>query len=110
MNADREPQYQRRPGVVARRVAGELLLVPLAGRAVDERARSAELYVLNHTGEFLWENLSSPITMADLARKLMDEFKITAELARADAEKFLESLREVGAVSEADSGEPDGSR
>lgn len=110
MNADRETRYQRRSGVVARRVAGELLLVPLAGRAVDERARSAELYVLNHTGEFLWENLSSPITMADLARKLMDEFEITAELARADAEKFLASLREVGAVSEADSGELNGSR
>ena len=110
MSALSEPRYVRRPGVVARRVAGELLLVPLAGRAVDERARSAELYVLNHTGEFLWENLSSPSTLSDLARKLMNEFQITAELARADAEKFILSLRDVGAVSEADLGEPNGSR
>lgn len=110
MNIDREPRYQRRSGVVARRVAGELLLVPLVGRAVDERTRSAELYVLNHTGEFLWQHLSSPISVADLARKLMNEFEITAELARADAEKFLDSLREVGAVSEADSGDANGSR
>lgn len=110
MNQDSEERFVRRPEVVARRVAGELLLVPLVGRAVDERARSAELYVLNHTGEFLWQQLSAPQTLSDLARNLMNEFEITAELARADVEKFIASLREVGAVSAFSNGDSNGSR
>ena len=102
-----EPGYVRSANVVARRVAGELLLVPVAGRAVEERRRSAELFVLNESAERLWEWLASPATVSDLARNLMGEYKVTAELARQDVVSFLASMRELGAVDETTGGDVD---
>ena len=93
-----EAKYVRRSGVVARRVAGEMLLVPVAPRAVNEGGRAAELFVLNATGFCLWEALSEPASPGNLARKLIEEFEVTAETANADVAAFLTTLQELGMV------------
>jgi Coenzyme PQQ synthesis protein D (PqqD) len=100
VNSAREPLFRRREGVVARRVAGELLLVPLGVRTVDEGRRTAELFVINETGERLWEWLSVPTPVSELARNLMREFEVTPEAALADATAFVASLRELGMLTE----------
>jgi hypothetical protein len=48
--------------VLARRVAGETVLVPLDSRASEPEYKGARLYVLNETGEFLWAMLETPGT------------------------------------------------
>jgi hypothetical protein len=100
-----EKQYVRRTGVVARRVAGEMLLVPVAPRAVNEGGRAAELYVLNATGFYLWEALADPRTPRELARKLIGEFEVSEESANADVAAFLTALGELGMVEVMDRGE-----
>ena len=100
MSEKAEIRYLRSANVVARRVAGELLLVPVAGRAVEERRRSAELFVLNESAERMWSWLASPMSASELARNLMGEYEVTAELARQDVVSFLASMRELGAVDE----------
>ena len=90
--------YSRTAQVTARRVAGEMVLVPAATRATDPNAKSAKLYVLNETGERLWALLGDARTAADLARKLSDEYDTTAEQARADVDAFLESMLGIGAI------------
>lgn len=84
--------------VIARRVAGETVLVPLESRASDPEFKGARLYVLNDTGEFLWSLLDTPRTTSDLARNLTLEFEIAEDRALADVEAFLVALREIGAV------------
>ena len=105
MTESRTARYVRRPGVVARRVAGEMLLVPVNARTVDEAHKTAELFVLNATAERLWELLASPISIEDLARNLIDEFEVSAESARADAAAFIQSLRDIGIAVEAGPGD-----
>ena len=90
--------YVRKAGVVARRVAGEMLLVPVAPRALNEGGRAAELFVLNATGFYLWEALAKPSPASYLARKLIEEFEVTAEAADADVAAFLATLQELGMV------------
>ena len=91
-------QWQRASTIIARRVAGETVLVPLATRADDPEFKGARLYVLNETGEYLWSLLDSPRTTADLARNLTLAFDTTAGRAYSDVDVFLAALRDIGAV------------
>ena len=91
-------RYVRAPGFVARRVAGELVLVPVHRASDDPRHRSALLYVLNESGEQLWEALSTGREPEELARNLTRTFGVSLEVARADVGAFLESLIAIGAV------------
>jgi len=84
--------------VIARRVAGETVLVPLAARAADPEFKSARLFVLNETGEYLWSLLDSPRTSHELAQNLTLEFETAVGRAQADVEVFLAVLSDIGAV------------
>ena len=74
--------------------------MPIATRTDDPEYKSARLYVLNETGEYLWSLLESPQTTADLARNLTLTFETTAGRAHSDVEVFLAALRDIGAVRE----------
>lgn len=103
--ASEHMQYVRKAGVVTRRVAGEMLLVPVAPRAQNEGGRTAELFVLNATGFYLWEALSEPASPRMLARKLIEEFEVSEEAANADVTAFLTTLHGLGMVDVHERGE-----
>ena len=94
-------RWARAATVLARRVAGETVLVPLDSRADDPEYKGARLYVLNETGEYLWSLLETPRNAADLARNLTLAFETAEDRALADVEAFLVALRDIGAVREA---------
>lgn len=91
----REDEWRRAPGVVARRVAGEMVLVPTAsGRA----SHDTRFFVLNEAAERLWSLLEAPRTPAELAQHLTVEFDVDSGRARADVEAFLADMSEQGAI------------
>jgi hypothetical protein len=96
--ADARGKYVRSAGFVARRVAGEMVLVPVHRGSDDPRDRSALLYVLNESGEHLWQALSTGQEADELARKLTMTFDVSLDTARADVEAFLSDLLGIGAV------------
>ncbi len=98
MKSDAYDLYARQLNIVARRVGGEMLLVPTTAKSLNPGSRTAQLYVLNETGERLWHWLGSPTTSAELARNLMSEFEITEETAQADANAFVRELEQAGLV------------
>jgi len=98
MNDSELVSYVRQQDVVARRVGGETLLVPTTAKTVNAGSRAAELFVLNETGERMWEWLAEPRTSAELARNLIGEFAVTAHAAEGDADAFVRSLEEAGLV------------
>lgn len=100
-------RWARGAGVIARRVAGETVLVPVANRTDDPEFKRARLYVLNDTGEFLWSLLDTPHTAADLAQNLTLTFETTAGRAHSDVDLFLSALRDIGAVRELIDGGPE---
>ena len=93
-------RWHRAGSVIARRVAGETVLVPLAARTSDPEYKAARLYVLNETGEYLWSLLDTPRSSGELAQNLTDVFETAAGPAHSDVEAFLSALRDIGAVRE----------
>lgn len=88
-------RWRRAPGVVARRVAGEMVLVPVSSGTAR---RDTRFFVLNETAERLWSLLAQPRTAAELAQHLTLEFEVDAARARADVDAFLADLRAQGAI------------
>lgn len=94
-------RFVRAPGVVTRRIAGELVLVPTGGPP-DETMRSVRFFVLNRTAEAIWELLASPQSAESLARHLTAEYEIDYAQALADAGALLEELRRNASVVHAE--------
>lgn len=76
---------------VTREVGNELVLVPLTGNV----AQMNELFTMNETGKFIWENISDKITIDELSEKMVAVFDISPEIAKRDVSDFLEKMSEV---------------
>jgi len=73
---------------VAREVGNELILVPLTGNV----AQMNELFTMNETAKFIWENINETTTVEDLENSMTDTFEIDRETAAKDIENFLNKL------------------
>ena len=84
------------PRFAWRRVAEELILVPIAGHA-DELSY---VYSLNETAALIWELIDGRHGRAEIRRVLEREFAVDAAEAAADLDAFLAELIEIEAVVE----------
>ena len=73
---------------VSREVGNELILVPLTGNV----AKMNELFTMNETAKFIWENMNEKNTIEDLENLMTEEFDIDSETAKKDIEMFLNHL------------------
>ncbi|MCE5175437.1 MAG: PqqD family protein [Bacteroidales bacterium] len=76
---------------VTRQVGNELVLVPLSNNVSNMK----ELFTMNETGRFIWENLTEKMTVDKLAEKLMQEFEVDEETAIKDIKLFLEKVSQM---------------
>ncbi len=83
-------------GFLLRQVGGNNVVVPVGAQAVDFRC----LITLNEVGAFLWQKLTVDCTVADLVEALLAEYDVTADIATADVERFVASLREKNLLDE----------
>ncbi len=90
-----ERSWARRPGIVARRIAGETILVP-----VRHRAQEMGLFTLNEVGTFVWERLDGRRPAGAVVRAVTRAFEVEPARARADLDEFLAQLVEAGCVEE----------
>lgn len=77
---------------VAREVGGELVVVPLTGNI----AHMNELFTFNASAKLLWEELKEDSTEDSLVQALLDQYEVEEVIARADVQKFLARLEEMG--------------
>ena len=87
---------------VTRVIAGETLIVPIAGGVADLEA----IYTLNEVGSRIWALLEQPMTIGRIADLIRTEFDVSADVAARDVAEFVEMLRGAGLVRAA--GGPDG--
>ncbi len=86
----------REPGVVARCIAGETILVP-----VTKRAQEMGLFTLNEVGTFVWERLDGERSLAAIADELTASFEVSRERAAEDLLEFVGLLSDAGCAGEA---------
>ncbi len=85
---DIQALFRQKSRFVVRDMGDELILVPLTGNV----AQMNEMFTLNETGKFIWENLAESATLDSLENHMTTEFDIDTETARTDIVKFLEQL------------------
>src|SRR6266850_3200471 len=85
-----------RRSFVTREIAGETLIVPVTGQAMDLES----IYVLNPVGSRIWELLRSPTTADRIAEIVAGEFAVSPQAAADDVVEFLDSLGSRGLIHE----------
>lgn len=83
-----ETRYQTRDGFIHRKVADSDVLISVGKNVADFNGYVA----LNPSASFLWDCLVSPKTISELTLLLTEEFDVTEEIARNDAEQFVAML------------------
>ncbi len=89
--------YRRRDEVLARRIAGEAMLVPIRG----ELARLQCIFALSPVGEYIWGLLDGRKSLSDIVNAIVAEFDVDPATAQADALEFLGRLRAEDLIEEA---------
>ena len=79
---------------VLRQIADQWIVLPLGEKTVDFSA----MLTLNETGAMLWQKLEQGAEKSDLVAALLDEYDVTAEIAQADVEEFLQKLENAGCI------------
>ena len=81
-------------GFIVRKIGGQNVAV-----AVGEASKEFNgMIKLNETGKFLWDLLEKGALIDELVEKVLEEYEVDESTARADVEKFVENLKELGAL------------
>jgi hypothetical protein len=98
--------YVRDPNIVNRKIAGEVVLVPIRHNVGD----LACIYNLNEVGSRIWELIDGGVTIRQIRDRLVEEYEVTPEQAEADLIEFLGQLEQAGVVSQAASSQNTGQK
>lgn len=77
-------------GLMMRRIAGVDVVVPAGEGAVNFNG----IITLSHTGAFVFGRLREEASEQELLSRLLQEYEVDEEQARADLREFLTKLRE----------------
>ena len=85
---------RQNPDFITRRIAGELLLVPIAHDAASLQG----VLTFNEVGGRVWELLQECDSEEQIARRLTDEYDVTLAQALEDVSELVGQLRQLNAV------------
>ena len=86
--------FARSDRMVGRRIAGEYVVVPLAGRGADLDS----ILNFNRVGAFIWEQLDGERSGRRIVTAMAAHFDVDADTAAGDYLDFLAKLRDLKAV------------
>ncbi|MDO4567886.1 MAG: PqqD family protein [Clostridia bacterium] len=79
----------------ARRIMGELILVPTGESILEFNG----LITMNALGEFIWGLLPEADSVDDIVSRVVEEYEVDERTARADVCEFLDELRARGVLA-----------
>jgi hypothetical protein len=89
--------FKTRPDVVARRIAGETILVPIRGELADMQ----KIYALDAVAEAVWNGLDGVADLETVLARVVATFDVPEDVARRDVASFVAKLVEAGLVEQA---------
>lgn len=90
-NDIRKKVFKKTDNAVSRRIASELVIVPIHKEAVDLEA----IFSLNNTAARIWELLDEDLDPRQITERIAREFTQDERAIKADVEGFLEQLSEL---------------
>ena len=82
---------------VTRQIAGETLIIPVAGQVGDLDA----IYTLNEVASTIWETIEGPTSVNQIVDTLTREYDVTPDEAQADVLELLDVLAAKGLIRSA---------
>ncbi len=92
-----EQIYHRDPSIVAREIAGEMILVPIRQNVGDLES----IYLLNETALFAWQLFDGALTLAEVRGRITEAFDVDEQAAGQDLLDLVAQLERVGALVKA---------
>jgi hypothetical protein len=88
--------FERPKNIVSRSIAGELFLVPVAGKLADMQ----RMFALTAVAEFIWERLDGRRSLSDIRNDVLACFDSDKEQVDADIRAFVTELIREGLLKE----------
>ncbi|MFR1912725.1 MAG: PqqD family protein [Intestinibacter bartlettii] len=79
---------------VLRNIVGETILVPIG----QNNEAFNGLISINELGKFIWENIESAKDKEELLQRILDEYEVDKDIAKADLDEFLGKLKAVDII------------
>jgi hypothetical protein len=92
-------RYARHPDFVHRRIADEVILLPIRHNFGDLES----IFTLNGVAARVWELLDGQRTPADIVAAIVAEYAVTEPEAERDLGELMDQLETIGAVCREDS-------
>lgn len=88
--------YEQKPDIVTRRIAEQVILVPIKGKVADMQ----RIFMLNTVGDFVWRQFPETIPVKTICDQVRDNFLVTADQARQDVCEFIDQLIDLELIAE----------
>jgi len=89
--------FEKTSGIVSRRIAGELFVVPVSGDLADMQ----RMFALTGVAGFIWDRLDGRNSLDRIRDQVMEEFDADRNRVDADIQEFVRELLNEGLISEA---------
>ena len=87
---------QKAPSIVSRKIADEVILVPISRKVGEIDC----LYALNEVEARVWELIDGDRSLKALRDAIVEEFEVSETEAQEDLTVLIEQLKEIGAIQE----------
>jgi len=88
-------RWAKTDDVVTRRIAGEIIVVPITSRVADLDS----IYTLNESGSRIWELIDGQKRVCDIIDSLCEEYDVEIDEAASDVHEFLSALEAAGLIA-----------
>ena len=76
-----EKVYQKDSNIISRKIADEVILVPIRRNVGDLES----IYILNEVGAFIWEQIDGERQVKEIKETIMGEFEVSEGEAEKDS-------------------------
>jgi len=91
-----EKRLSKNPNFVTRKIAGEILLVPIKSSTKELH----NLFTLNEVASEAWELIDGKRSFREIQQAITTLFEVDEEKVRKDLSQLVEALEEIGAIQE----------
>ncbi|MCW3805981.1 PqqD family protein [Plebeiibacterium marinum] len=88
--------YYKSEGFVEKAIGSEKVLVPLSDNVADMN----HVLTLNEVGTFLYDGIDGEKSLDEIFSLLLEEYDVTAEVAKRDIEQFIDETVNKGIIIE----------
>jgi hypothetical protein len=89
-----EKLYIRKFDIVSRKIADDVILVPIRQKAEDVDS----IYTLNEVGSRIWDAIDGKRRIDEIRDIIVSEFEVGTQKAEKDVVEFLKRLEQVGVI------------